>query len=1434
MKQLLTIFTAFTLMFSAVPYANAGIFDFLKQDTKTFPEKVHLVGGESGLSIIDVSDNSVWMRFERGAGNVITSSVNSVVSGADGAVYAGTDSGVIKLDFANDEILKIVGQNFYSPVPCNGNGTVDFSDRNSGNFCFSDISPLFKGGSGGISHELRGYWDMNNFVIPAEAGIQSSLVEDLSTYANHATINGGVEFLADGPSGKAAQFDGVDDSLVNESFDNISGDKISVGAWIKSSDIPSTQKGIIGKWDNPAEKSFLLQTYINGNIAFSVTTSSGVELLSPSNSIAANTWYYVVGVYDGTKQYLYINGTLVSSIAQTGDINASTASLYLGRGTSIGYFSGAIDESFIAAKVLSSTEIADLYSAGLTGLRSGHVTSISNDQSSANNEGKIAYGTKNIEDEAESKTFVISNSSSVIPAKAGIHSGASDPDLVAHWNFESTHNYATEANISLLLHADGASISDSSPQNHTITANGGLASSSTKSKFGEKSMVFDGTDDYATITSSSSIGIDTSDFTVDFWVNFNNITNDQYLFDHKVDASNFWNMYLRGSDGALVTNMSNGGVAIIDSVTASGISASTWHHIAFTRKGNDFYLFIDGTQKWTINNSADMPLAAQLYIGSLSTPGSYLNGYLDEVRMMKGGALWSGSFTAPTYAYKETFDASGNGNVGSFQSGAVLTDTGAFGKSASFDGTDDYLHMGSNNPATGEFTGSNLTVSAWIKPSIVSGVQTIAIKNGPFILELREDKLRGSIYSGSWADVDGDILMQPNVWQLVSMVYDGANVSLYVNGVLDKQGAKTGNVTNSGCLTIGRSNNGGSCAGANHYFNGLIDEVSIYKSALTENELKTMYNAGKAILQSSTTSEKINTTHFDSSGNLYSATDSLLSKYSSSSLEYGNIGTLSSSADSSSSTIVKKIHPQTKLLLHGDGTGATFTGSSNSPHTITANGDASQSAAQSKFGGKSMYFDGTGDYLSIPDSDDWNFGSDDFTIDTWFKREGGLGTVQAIVGQKNAAGDVSSISFALWFNASNQLIGSIFEGTTPYSVFTPAISDTSKFYHVALTRLNDKLAIYLDGVLQDSKAIQGVTVNDSSTSLSVGRLGDYTNDYFYGYLDEVRITKGRALWMGNFTPPKLADTSKPYINALDSGQAGMTDLYVGTAFGVEKISSSTLNRPSTLSAVWLANSEGIFNELKGSTNIVTSLDYNSIDKELAVGTSDGIEGSGALTVLGNLDEVPTVTQSFDKATVSSAGLLSDIIQSIAWVLNGRKSENNTDYQQLIVAMDEGFTVVDMQNTRPVVPSNLRILGMDGNEISSGTITSSLITLKPELQDPDPNTVITVFVNFSSDALSTFVSPTLDDADSKGHPACASGTPYNACTSKVWYAQSYSGDYSKDPYKPSIVITGLKNGKDYQAQTIALDTIGNRTDPSQTEALPAANMGEDNFGGGSYQ
>jgi hypothetical protein len=77
------------------------------------------------------------------------------------------------------------------------------------------------------------------------------------------------------------------------------------------------------------------------------------------------------------------------------------------------------------------------------------------------------------------------------------------------------------------------------------------------------------------------------------------------------------------------------------------------------------------------------------------------------------------------------------------------------------------------------------------------------------------------------------------------------------------------------------------------------------------------------------------------------------------------------------------IDSYTKLMLHCNGAdmSTTFTDDSFSARTVTANDNAQINTAQYKFGLASGIFDGSGDFLSIVNSSDFNFNSNDFTID---------------------------------------------------------------------------------------------------------------------------------------------------------------------------------------------------------------------------------------------------------------------------------------------------------------------------------------------------------------------------------------------------------------------------------------------------------------------
>ena len=232
-----------------------------------------------------------------------------------------------------------------------------------------------------------------------------------------------------------------------------------------------------------------------------------------------------------------------------------------------------------------------------------------------------------------------------------------------------------------------------------------------------------------------------------------------------------------------------------------------------------------------------------------------------------------------------------------------------------------------------------------------------------------------------------------------------------------------------------------------------------------------------------------------------------------------------------------------KLLIHGnEGSGNSFTDSSLSNHTITAVGDVTHSTTKTKFSGGSIYFDGVGDYLSVPDSSDWAFGTDDFTIDFWFNPTGFASYTGLIVQNPTTFGSTDSDHglFIEVDSSSTKLRLFIRPLTDPYSADMFAeISQTGivagTWNHVAVVRETgaNKISMYLNGQSctgggnpggSGSSVWSGSTsYPDFATPLLIGVRNDQS-DYFSGYMDEVRITKGAALWTQNFTPPARRDT----------------------------------------------------------------------------------------------------------------------------------------------------------------------------------------------------------------------------------------------------------------------------------------------------------------------
>lgn len=202
------------------------------------------------------------------------------------------------------------------------------------------------------------------------------------------------------------------------------------------------------------------------------------------------------------------------------------------------------------------------------------------------------------------------------------------------------------------------------------------------------------------------------------------------------------------------------------------------------------------------------------------------------------------------------------------------------------------------------------------------------------------------------------------------------------------------------------------------------------------------------------------------------------------------------------------------LLLHGDGANGSTTiiDSSPAPKTVTAFGNAQISTAQSKFGGASMYFDGSGDYLSVPSDQDLNFGSGSLTIEFWLNFSSVPTSFILLV-----LGTTANTQLFITTRSNGQGLRFGLTGVGEYATATQAWA-TGTWYHVALTRNGSSVKFYVNGI-DVSDGVFSNTTNYSGALLLAGGYDASGISHFNGYIDDLRITKGIARYTSNFTPP---------------------------------------------------------------------------------------------------------------------------------------------------------------------------------------------------------------------------------------------------------------------------------------------------------------------------
>ncbi len=344
----------------------------------------------------------------------------------------------------------------------------------------------------------------------------------------------------------------------------------------------------------------------------------------------------------------------------------------------------------------------------------------------------------------------------------------------------------------------------------------------------------------------------------------------------------------------------------------------------------------------------------------------------------------------------------------------------------------------------------------------------------------------------------------------------------------------------------------------------------------------------------------------------------------------------------------------TKVLLNCDGSdlGTTFTDSNagGSAHTWTAAGNAHTDTGDKQFGTASALLDGTGDYVTTPDHADFDLGSGAWTIDFWFKCTATTGSFEMLAGQCDSTPSAASSSFWIRRNSGNIIVASAFVSGTEYTVngttqFTDAVN--TGWHHVAFIRTGNILRLFIDGVQEGGDVAISGTVNNSSNALSVGRLGEYVNDPWTGWIDEFRISVGIARWTTTFTVPGFAATTAALdIVLANSGTPAWqtNDIVAGdfinfTSAAQRSLSATWYEIESVDSESQLTLTSAVPTPIAGSVytirRVFTGNLYDIWDSEVFVNPDDGV-GDDLWFATNGVDWIVTWDGSATQVTQQSA------------------------------------------------------------------------------------------------------------------------------------------------------------------------------------------------------
>lgn len=671
------------------------------------------------------------------------------------------------------------------------------------------------------------------------------------------------------------------------------------------------------------------------------------------------------------------------------------------------------------------------------------------------------------------------------------------------WTQSQTIPYASQnvwqndqywRNTTLLLHGDGTNgaqnntFLDSSTNNFTITRNGNTTQGSFSPYGANWSNYFDGSGDYFTApytTANFDWWTSGSDFTIEAWVFATSLSTWQYtdsaagvnsVMVGNASATSEVNYWSFGplSDGTVRFKYYNGANNFVTSTAK--ITTNTWNHVAMTKTSSGVTVFVNGLAGTTtaISGTPQSSTSYPLIVGQINN--ACASGYISNLRVVRGTAIYSGNFTPPTTPLTAvtntklltcqsnrfvdnssnalTLTVTGNTSVQAFSPFApsAAYSTATIGGSGYFDGSGDYLTVTSSTAfdMTGDFT-----VEMWVYPITLNATNgaTVFSCGATSLFQLNTlgagTKIEWySTTNPSIISVSYSGYLQLNQWNHLVACRTGTTLAIFVNGT--RLGTATDNTSyDLSQLYLSYQ------PGSSHFLNGYMGDVRVIKGSGPYNATQSTLTVPTAPLTAIT---------------------------------------------------------NTQLLLSCTNAGIYDNSMMNNLETV---GNAQISTSVVKYGTGSLAFNGSTDYLTSPQSVNIDLPGD-FTVECWIYF-GSVSGTSAIVGKWGGSGAyawvlqyISGTGLRFYTGVSGGL------GTSIAGAWTPS---TGVWYHIAVSRSSGSVRLFVNGSQVGTTTTNTDNCTTSNQALNIGRNADTNIQYLNGYIDDLRITKGVARYISNFTPP---------------------------------------------------------------------------------------------------------------------------------------------------------------------------------------------------------------------------------------------------------------------------------------------------------------------------